>query len=251
MNNQEKESIEKLFTETLIEMPLTFSVGTGAEKKYFNLWPKSIGMRMLLDRLMAQLGLIEENIKVNPMLEAMRVCQEKDDIVLRMIAISTASNKKQVYDEPRTQRCIRLFREGLTLEDMATLLLHIVQDDNVAIEKIKKHYGIDREQRKREAVAKVRKKSAKGTISIGGSTIYGSLVTFCCEKFGMTIDEALWEVSYASLMLMYADYPDSVYLSDDEFKRLPSWAKQGRDDARINGDDKEELIRAIKSQSWE
>ena len=156
-----------------------------------------------------------------------------------------------MYDEARTQRCIRQFREGLTLEDMATILLHIVQDDNVAVEKIKKHYGIDREQRKREAIAKVRKKGAKGTVSIGGSTIYGSLVAFCCEKFGMTTDEALWDISYASLMLMYADYPDSVYLSDDEYKHLPSWAKQGRDDARVNGDDKEEMIRAIKSQSWE
>lgn len=250
-SKQEQKDIENLFAETLIEMPLTFSIGENSEKKYFNVWPKSIGKRMLLDRMKAQLGLIDENLKADALLEALRVCKEKNDLVLRMIAISTARNKKSVYDELRTQRCIRQFRKGLTLEDTATLLLHIMQDDNIAINKIKKHYGMDREQKKREAVAKVRKKNATGTVSIGGCTLYGSLVTFCCEKFKMTVDEALWDISYASLMLMYADYPDSVYLSDKEYKRLPGWAKQGRDGAVVNGDNKEEIIRAIKSQNWE
>ena len=53
-SKQEQKEIENLFAETLIEMPLTFSIGEDSEKKYFNVWPKSIGKRMLLDRMKAQ-----------------------------------------------------------------------------------------------------------------------------------------------------------------------------------------------------
>lgn len=247
---QKQKETENLFAETLIEMPVTFSIGEEGKKKFFNVWPKSIGKRILLDRLKAQLDFNDENARTDALLEAMRVCKDKSNIVMRMIAVSTARTKKLVYDEARTQACIRQFREGLTLENMATLLLHIMQDDDIAIEKIKKYYGIDKEQRKREAIAKVRKKEPTGTVNIGGCSLYGGLVAFCCEKFGMTIDEALWDVSYASLMLMYADYPDSVYLSEKEYKSLPAWARQGRDTVTVDGDNREELIKAIKSQSW-
>ena len=94
-SKQEQKNIENLFAETLIEMPMTFSIGDGSEKKYFNIWPKSIGKRMLLDRLKAQLGLIDENVRADALLEAMRVCRDKSDIVLRMIAISTARPRKK------------------------------------------------------------------------------------------------------------------------------------------------------------
>ncbi len=248
---QEQKYIENLFAEMLIEMPMTFSIGEGEEKRFFNIWPKSIGKRVLLERMRAQLPIDHENAEVNPLLETMRVCKECPDTVARIIAIATARNKTEVYDERRTQECITIFREGLTNDEMATLLLQILQDETADIEKVKKHYGMDKEQKKREVIARLRKKNAKNAVGIGGCTLYGSLVAFCCEKFGMTVDETLWNISYASLILMYSDYADSIYLSDDEVKRLPAWVRQGRDSIKVDGDNKEEIIKAINSQNWE
>ena len=61
----------------------------------------------------------------------------------------------------------------------------------------------------------------------------------------------VWGIDYPTLRMALSDRVTSVYVSDEEWKRIPLWAKQKEDEERINGDDAKAVREAIKSQSWD
>lgn len=217
---EQNQEMEHLLADVLTDAPIQFSVGEDGDK--FNLYPKTLGVKMLIDRLKPQLGIIEENIKTNALLECLRVCQTQQDFVLRMIAYSTFRKKSQIQDAELVTKRMNFFKEHLELTDMATLLLHILKDDGAVIEQLKKFLHIDKELERKKVILKVKKETKeKSQVSYGGVSIYGSLLSFFSEKYGWSIDHIIWEVSYANLMLMYLDHSESIYLNKEEIERLP------------------------------
>jgi hypothetical protein len=68
-------------------------------------------------------------------------------------------------------------------------------------------------------IAKVKGESGN-TISFGGKSILGGLVIPACEKLNMTPQEVIWGISFPLLLALMADMETSVYLSDEERKKL-------------------------------
>ncbi len=85
-----------------------------------------------------------------------------------------------------------------------------------------------------------------GTLSDAyGKSIYGLLIDFACQRYGWTMDYVLWGISYVNLNMLFADAITTVYLSDEERKKL------GRGDGRmVDADDPKnrDLIRKMISE---
>lgn len=218
---QEKE-IEKNqnMVDILTEAPIQFTIKGKDMEETFNIYPKTLGMRLLIDNLKEQLGIIPENIRLNPLLECMRVCKSSEDLVLRMLAYSTLQRKAQIQDAETVNRIMAFFKENMGLDDMGTLLLHILKDESITIAQFKADFGIDKELDRKKAIMEA-KTDSKNNVSYGGVTVYGTLLSFFAEKYGWTIDYIMWGISYVNLMLLYSDHADSIYLTDEELGKLP------------------------------
>ena len=71
------------------------------------------------------------------------------------------------------------------------------------------------------------------------------LIDFACQRYGWTMDYVLWSISYVNLRMLLEDAITTVYLSDDERKKL------GRGDGEvINADDpaNRDLVRRMISE---
>jgi hypothetical protein len=104
-----------------------------------------------------------------------------------------------------------------------------------------KHLGIDREQERMRKVMAV--KNSKNNISFGGKSYYGSLIDAACERYGWTMEYVVWGISYTNLRMLLADKVSSIYISDDELKKLPASALNGNTAVRADSEEGRELIR--------
>ena len=112
------------------------------------------------------------------------------------------------------------FKDNLALEDMATLLLHILKDEDADVRQLKKYLRISKENDRKREIIKYKKKS-KNQISVGGVSIYGSLFSYFAETYGWSFEYIVWGISYANLMLLYSDHMDNIYLTDEEAHNVP------------------------------
>ena len=121
-------------------------------------------------------------------------------------------------------------------------MLPCLSGDNT--EEFIKHFGIDKERLERNRIAAVKKDNS--SVTFGGNSTYGTLIDFACQRYGWTMDYILWGISYANLKMLMADAITTVYLSEDERKKLNIL-----DDSEVvNADDpkNKELIRRMLSE---
>lgn len=231
----ERINIEESVENALLAIPVPFSVD-GTE---LYLYPKTLGKVFLLNRLRKQLEISEKFAHTDPYAESLRVCSEKKDIVLRMIAYCTMPTKQDVFDESGIKDRMSFLKKHLSNEDLATLFLSIIAEDDVPM--LEKHFDISKDDENKRKIAKV--KESKSSVTFGGHSIWGILIDFACQRYGWTVEYVVWSVSYTNLMMMYHDRIESIYLSEEERKKLG----YGFDDEIINADDpkNQELIRKI------
>ena len=118
----------------------------------------------------------------------------------------------------------------------------VLSGDNT--EEFIKHFGIDKERLERNRIAAVKKDNS--SVTFGGNSTYGTLIDFACQRYGWTMDYILWGISYANLKMLMAAAITTVYLSEDERKKLNIF-----DDSEVvNADDpkNKELIRRMLSE---
>ena len=84
------------------------------------------------------------------------------------------------------------------------------------------------------------------SLTFGGKSIYGTLIDTACQRYGWTFEYVVWGISYANLQLLLADSVTSIYLSDEERKRVN--IPQDRD--IINADDPANMAK-IKAMKWD
>ena len=223
--DQKQEYIQYDIADIIMEKPLIFSIG----KKVFDIYPVTLGKSYLLQRLIDGLDMKEDNLDANPFLEVLRVCKEKKDVVLKIVAYSVLKKKKDLFDERKIQKVISIFKE-VDEEDLAKLLLFILTSDKV--DSCIKHFGIDKDRKEQQKVLKVKNKDSN-VITFGGHSIYGSLIDVVCERYGWTMDYVVWGISYANLRMLIADMTTSISLTDEEKKS----ARVRTNGSFINGDD--------------
>jgi len=196
--------------DALLDRPIGFTIGE--EQLY--LYPVTLGKSFLIARYFSTLKINDAYIKTKPDLEALRLVKEYKDTVLTIIAYHTTNSKAQIFDAPFIDKRKKLIAE-LDDADIATLFINTLTEDkyNIFIHKL----GIDRERAFFNKAIKVKKDSS---LSFFGKSIYGTLISAACEKYGWTLDYVVWGISYINLRLLLADAPQTVYLSDDERKKV-------------------------------
>lgn len=201
--------INNELADVLVDRPIGFSVGN----KHLYLYPLTLGKSLLIARHTSNIDIRQENFKLQPELEILRVVKKQKDNIISILAYHTLKTKEQILDTPTVNERKKLL-SSLSDDELATLYVQTLTDKyNVFIHEL----GLDREQQFMNKALKVKKTS---TLSFNGKSIYGTLIDRACEKYGWTLDYVVWEISYLNLRLLLADAIQTVYLSEDERKKV-------------------------------
>lgn len=234
---EDKELIDRNIEDAIIGRPHGFRVN----QCQFYLYPITLGKMYLISRLVDILDINMDIVKANPYIEALRVCQEKREIVCRILSYHTISKKEELFDTDMVKERCDFFCKELDDESMAQLLIMVLSEGDVST--YIKHLGIDKEKKWKEKAMKLKK--SKNSLTFGGKSIYGTLIDLACERYGWTFEYVVWGISYTNLQLLLADYVTSILLTDEERKK----ANIPIDRTIINADDP--INREyIKSMDW-
>ncbi len=206
------DSIDISVIGTIIEKPRGFKVG---ERRLY-LYPMTLGKNYLISMYIDSIGMDMGNIKINPYMEALRLCKDRRDTVCRILSYNTFDKREELYDEDLVQERGNFLSDNMDDESLAQLLVVVMTSDDV--NGILKHFGIDKEAEWRNKALKAKK--SNNSLSFGGKSVYGTLIDTACQRYGWTMRQVLWEISYANLQLLLADSVTSVYLTDDELKKV-------------------------------
>ena len=230
--------ITEYFTDIVMEAPHGFSINENS----FTLYPPCLGKMILMQRQLESMEVKEENISTASILEVIRIVSKHREQCLRLIAYMTCESKSQCYDARHIKKVMDDLSEA-TDEDIATLLIYITTNDRSS--EVRSVYKIDEETDYLNSVMRV--KTDKGSMSFGGKTILGALIDPACERYGWTVDYVVWGISYATLRLLMADKINTIYLTEDERKRVPGRVLH-KDEDVIKAT--KENMEVIKSMNW-
>lgn len=204
--------IEKNLSDAITEKPVRFRVG----KRNFSLYPPTLGKMQLLKSLFIAIDVNTTLLTTNPLVETLRLCREHPDTVCQIIACSTFNDRRSINDTDKIAQRSAFFRQDMEAEDLATILSLILAADNT--EEFVKYLGIDVERDRRMQISRI--KGEGNSLTFGGKSIYGLLIDFACQRYGWTLDYVLWGISLVNLNMLMADAITTVYLSDEERKKL-------------------------------
>lgn len=230
--------LELDIADTIIDRPKGFSVG----RRHFYLYPVTLGKMYLQQRVTESLDLNKELLQVNPYAEALRLVETKKEECCLLLAYHTLQTKKEVLSNRTVTIRKNIFLREMDNEDIATLILACLTNDKTAL--FIQHYGIDKEIERMSEIANA--KESKNTFSFGGKSIYGTLIDAACERYKWTFDYVLWEISYTNLMLLMKDKVTSLYLTDEEMKKIHI----NNISEFVDGNSKAAVMNAIQGMSW-
>ena len=233
------QTVDQDIADTILERPHGFKIAG----KWLYLYPVTLGKSLLLERLIASLKINNSLLRTAPALELMRVVKANRETVSRILAIHTLQTKREIFDVETISNRDEFLQKELSDDEMTTLLTLAMSVDSVSA--FKKHLGLDREREILKKIAKV-KNSGGNTFQFGGKSLYGALIDAACERYGWSLEYVVWGISYTNLQMMMADSSTSVYLTDDERKKV----RISNDTERISADDPKNWAR-IKSQKWD
>lgn len=237
---KENKELDMYLSDALMERPYAFSAGAFR----FYLYPVTFGKMQLLQRQMENLDIDMDQLQKDVSIEALRLAKEKRDECLTVITYHTCKTKDELFDITLVNERKSIFDKEMDEEDIAALMITVLTSDKTSL--FIKHLGIDREQERTRVVSEIKARSDRNSITIGGKSLYGSFIAPLMEM-GLSWDEIMWGRSYTNLRLLLADKINTMYLSDDEMKSVPAWAKG--DGKVIKADDPRNKD-IIKQMNW-
>ena len=208
-------NLDSEIADTLIERPYPINVG----RRQFFFYPPSLGKLILLSRQTQNLGINSENLATNHSLEILRVVREKRDVCCTIIAYHTCKNKEEIASLKIVHERRNLISREASEEDLVTIMLRLLAIDKT--EYYMKHLGIDVENDNMRKVVDIKSRTDKNTLTFGGKSLYGSFI-YPLLELGMSYNEIVWERSFTNLRLLLADKVNTMYLSDEEMKKVPA-----------------------------
>ena len=237
----EKKNIDYEIEDMIMGRPHGFSV----EGERFFLYPLSLGKLYLLQRLYEQLEINTQYLQLDISYEAIRLAKLKRSACIQIIAYSSCKDKEEVFDTTNNRLKIQFLDKNLSEEDIVTLMIIILSSDKTSL--ALKHLGIEKEQERIKQINRIKNANDKNTITTGGISVYGTLIDAACERYGWTKDYVVWGIDYASLRLMLADKINTIYITDEERKKMPASLMVGDGDTLKAT---KENMEAIKKMDW-
>lgn len=202
---------QDIIIDTLIERPISFSIG----RRKFCIYHVTLGKSLLITSLIKELGIDQGALVESPILETMRVCSVNKPIAARIIAYAVCATKEEIMDQRAINKLVSFFQKQKT-EDVASLVNTILSYDRTG--GIIEHFGIDKDMRDMKRVQDV--KDDGNSLSFCGKSIWGQLIDSVCERYGWTMDYVMWGISYNNLQMLMADQVKTIFLTDDERKKV-------------------------------
>lgn len=199
--------------DAVMDRPREFFIG----KKRFCLWSPSLGMSLMLECHLSELGIDRLVLSKNPAIEMMRLTVTKRYDVCYVLAIFTFRKYSELSCAKKIKQRARFFESNLSEEEIVQLLMISLSEPKA--ETLIALSGIAKDQEEQSKIAKHKNREGH-TFSFGGKTIYGTLIDAACRKYGWTKQYVVWGIDLVSLRMMLADSVNSVYLSDDDMKSL-------------------------------
>lgn len=215
---QMKNAIKDNRIDPLTDVMIDFCYPFRVDKHWFNLYYPSLGKIKRIERLCKQLE-FDLLFYFRPTAEELlKVIQKQKDIIVRIITIHTFQKKEDVLDEKKLRSRISFFIKHLDDKEIAKLFLTTLSLNDITgfMESI----NIQENNKKKEIVSNI-KNDKDSTLTIGASTEYGNLIDRAAERYGWTMEYIVWGISYANLILLLADSPVTIYLTEKERKKLP------------------------------
>lgn len=222
-------------SDTLIERPHGFKVAG----RQFYIYPPTIGKHLLYQGLMQAMEVDMRVLMVTPSLEALRLAQGRREMCCRLVAYGTMRDKEEAFDESLLQSTSAYLSENLDEKELATLTLLVLTSDKT--ESIMRDLGIVKENERQAKIARCQ--DSKHHVSVGGLTIYGTLIDAACERYGWSYDYVVWGITQTNLRLMLADKISSMYLSDEELKKARRYLADGSQKVNAEGKKARETIK--------
>lgn len=233
-----EKQLELDIADTIIDRPKGFSVG----RRHFYLYPITLGKMYLQKRVLDNLDLNKEFVQTNPYAEMLRLVETKKEDCCLLIAYNTLHTKEDILSNKKVTMRKNIFMREMNNEDIATLILACLIHDKTLV--IMQYFGMDKEQERMSEVAKA--KDNKNSFSFGGKSVYGTIIDAACERYKWTYDYVVWEISYTNLQLLLKDSVKSIYLTDDEMKEIHI----NNTSSIVDGNNKEDIMKAISGLSW-
>lgn len=204
--------VEYDYADVIIGRPQDFRVG----RKSFKLYPVTLAKMLLLKRQIGELDIDNDILKANPYMEALRIAKNNKDTCSHILAYHTAPNTyKDLFDTRAITIRKNYFRENLSDEDIASLMVYVLTSDKT--EAIIKHLGLDEERERFAKVMEVKKDDS--TLSFNGRSIIGTFI-IPLKEIGYTDNEILYERGYSFLCLALADKVNTIYVTEEERNNL-------------------------------
>lgn len=205
MNKQLNLETQCDLIDVITERPFPFKLNG---KNYFIYYP-SLGTTLLIQRVLAKCKGSLEDIP--------EFCYYNRRQCCRIIALSVLCNRRQYSNEPLIKQIEDELYEALDMDGLCKLI-YLVKTINDTSE-MEQTLGLNEDDDTKRKIAK--SKEQKGSsIVFGGRSIYGSLLDAACQRYGWSLEYVLWGLSFANLHFIMKDAINSVYLTEEERKKL-------------------------------
>lgn len=199
-------------TNALLEMPTYYNV----RGQIFYVFPPSLGVQLLIGERMKKYKFYENTEKAGT-IGLFKTFKEHKEAMVSILALCSFENRKDATKQhllAEREKALENIdpKEGLAL---VTRILNYASEVQTFI----KHFEIDKEQKQKKRVFELKNKDSS-SITFGGKSVWGAVVDSVCERYGWTVEYALWGVSSTNLNMLTADAVTSVFLTDKERKKL-------------------------------
>lgn len=215
---------EGLVTMALTETPICFRTKDGRELR---LYQPTLGKARILRPMYESLGIMG-GVKLQDIAQAMG---DNRDTICQILAIHSLNKSSEVLDPFKVEERAALFS---ALDDSDIVTLYTATTTWPTYEGVAASLGILAETERKARISSV--KDTTGSVPVGGVSIYGQLIDGAMERYGWSIQYALWGISLVNLQLLMSDISTSIYLSKEELKKVSPTDRTRKSDI-INGDD--------------
>lgn len=152
----------------------------------------------------------------NELLKTLAIVEGNRAKVCELLALYSFRDSGDCLDPYRTEERAGEF-SALETSDLATLFTAVLAMPKAG--KLIEELGIDKENERKKRLAEA--KDTKGSVTCGGVSIYGGVLDHVMQRYGWSLQYALWGITAANLQLLTSDETASLYLTEEERKKVP------------------------------
>lgn len=222
-------------SDAIVELPNYFQVGGQG----FYMYPPSLGTSLLIERAVRKHGDIEQDTQ--GLWNILKAARKHKKLIIEILALCSFEDRKEARKSGVLNKRIAELRKIKTNDAAALLMTFVAWQKNY--DEFYKFFHLDIEQRYLNRANAVKSKD-NSTYTFNGKSIYGTLLSVACERYGWSWEQVLWDISLCNLNMLMADHITTVFLTDKE-KRSAS-IPQDRSIVKVTEANKEQVLAFLK-----